>query len=257
MSQPLLAARFAAGETVICGWSALGSPLVAEAMARAGYGAVCVDQQHGFYDYDAAREAIAAIAAAGAASVARVPVDAPDLTGRMLDIGAEMVIAPMINTPQDAAALADVANFPPIGSRSWGPFRLQQLWGWERPDVLARANDVQLVFAMIETDEAMANIDAIAETVGIDGLFVGPNDLSISLSGGATVNPATDAVTAALPKIVAAARNHGKVAGIFANSVALARDYAALGFRFIACGTDSGHVATGSANVLSALNGDQ
>lgn len=256
MTQPRLAARLTAGETVICGWSALGSPLVAETMARAGYDAVCVDQQHGFYDYDAAREAIAAVDAAGAASVARVPVDAPDLIGRMLDIGAEMVIAPMINTADDAAALADVANFPPVGSRSWGPFRLQQLWGWEKPDVLARANDVQLVFAMIETGEAMANIDAIAATDGIDGLFVGPNDLSISLSDGAVVDPVTDAVAAALPKIVMAARDNGKVAGIFANSVALARDYAALGYRFIACGTDSGHIATGSASVLNGLNGD-
>ena len=128
---------------------------------------------------------IAAVRQGGSAPIVRVPLGDFAMVSRVLDFGAEGIIAPMINTAADARAFAAAAKFPPIGERSWGPHRATMLAGIaDQKDYLANANDNIVTLAMIETRTALANIDAIAATPGIDGLFLGPSDLSIALSEG-------------------------------------------------------------------------
>ena len=136
------------------------------------------------------------------------------MASRVLDFGAEGVIAPMINTVADARAFVGAAKFPPLGERSWGPQRAMTLAGIADPKTYLRdANDNVVTLAMIETRTAMDNLDAIAATPGIDVLFVGPSDLSIALTDGRELDPHSAEVEAAIEKIVAAASKAGKIAG--------------------------------------------
>ena len=209
-----LARRLTDGETVYTAWCGLPAPIVAETMAREGFTAVTIDQQHGLWDTASTLAAIAAVRLGGAAPIVRVPLGEFATVSRVLDFGAEGVIAPMINTEADARAFVAAAKFPPLGERSWGPHRATTLAGIaDQKTYLRDANEVVVTLAMIETRTAMNNLAAIAATPGIDVLFVGPSDLSIALTDGTTVDPHSVAVEVALEKVVAAARGAGKIAG--------------------------------------------
>ena len=166
-----LARALRAGETVFSAWCTLASPLVAEQIAREGFAAVVLDQQHGLWDTASIIAGIGALHHAGATPIVRVPLADFATVSRTLDFGAEAIIAPMINTAADARQFAGVAKYPPLGERSWGPVRASMLHGHSAPvDYLRDANDGTLTFAMIETKTALANVDAIAATPGIDAL---------------------------------------------------------------------------------------
>ena len=251
-----LARRLAAGETVHTGWCALPAPIVAETIAREGFVAVTIDQQHGLWDTAATAVAIASIRAAGSAPVVRVPLGAFATASRALDFGAEGIIAPMINTVADAKAFVGAAKFPPLGERSWGPARALTLTGiTDMASYLREANDNIVTLAMIETKTAMANLDAIASTPGIDVLFVGPSDLSIGLTDGATLDPHSDTVEKALDRIIAAAKNAGKIAGLYCANAERAIACARRGVRFLAVGSDLGFLRAGTAAQLKTLKG--
>ncbi len=134
-----LARRLRAGETVYCGWCALGAPIVAETLAREGFSAVAIDMQHGLWDVAAAADAIAAIHHAGSAPLLRVPAGDFAFASRALDFGAQGVIAPMINSAADARTFVAAAKYPPLGERSWGPMRATMLTGIDQRDYLRRA----------------------------------------------------------------------------------------------------------------------
>src|SRR5882672_3281043 len=169
-----LARRLRAGETVHTGWCGLPYPIVAETIAREGFVAVTVDQQHGLWDTAATLTGIAAIRQGGAAPIVRIPVNSFSTVSRALDFGAEGIIAPMINTVEDARAFVSVAKYPPVGDRSWGPHRAMTLGEMtDQKAYLREANALTVTFAMIETKTALANLDAIAATAGIDALVVG------------------------------------------------------------------------------------
>jgi 4-hydroxy-2-oxoheptanedioate aldolase len=251
-----LARRLRAGETVFTGWCPLGLPIVAETLAREGFSTVTLDQQHGLWDTAATVTGIAAVRAGGAAPVVRIPLGAFAVASRALDIGAEGIIAPMINTAADARAFVSAAKYPPVGERSWGPQRAMALAGVaDAKSYLRDANDNIVTLAMIETRAAMDNIDAIATTAGIDVLFVGPSDLSIALSGGAELDPHSAAVETALDAVVAAANKAGKVAGLYCTNAQRAVAAAKRGMRFLAVGSDLGFLRAGAAAELKILKG--
>jgi 4-hydroxy-2-oxoheptanedioate aldolase len=248
-----IAQRLRAGETIHVGWAVQGVPIMAEALARAGFEIVNLDQQHGLFDIDTTLAGIAAVRAAGATPSVRIPLGSFARASRALDFGAEIVIAPMINTVEDARALVSATKYPPLGERSWGPGRALMSNGMAMTDYLAQANEGTLVFAMIETRTAIANVDAILATAGIDGVFVGPSDLSIALSDGSSLDPNGKAVDEASDKIVAAAKKAGKIAGAYTGSPARANDQAARGFRFIAVGSDGIFLQSGAEAAFKAL----
>jgi 4-hydroxy-2-oxoheptanedioate aldolase len=249
-----LATRLRAGETVHTGWCGLPSPLVAEAVAREGFTAVTLDSQHGLWDLAGLAAGIAAVRQGGAAPIVRVPLGDFALVSRMLDFGAEGIIAPMINTAVDARAFAAAAKFPPVGERSWGPQRAMMLAGIaDQKDYLAGANDNIVTLAMIETRTALTNIDEIAGTAGIDGLFLGPSDLSIALSDGKTIEPESKVVEAELDRIVTAARKAGKIAGAYCASAERALAVAGRGMRFCAIASDMAFLRAGARMHLNKL----
>ena len=251
-----LARRLRAGETVHTGWCGLPYPIVAELVGREGFPAVTLDSQHGLWDIASLVTGIAQVRQAGAAALVRVPVGEFATVSRALDFGAEGVIAPMINTPADARAYVACAKFPPLGERSWGPHRATTLANMPDQKVYLReANELIVTFAMIETQTALNNVEAIAATPGIDALFLGPVDLSIALSNGANVDPLSSEVDRELDRIIAAARKAGKIMGAYCHSAERAVALAKRGVRFLAVGSDMAFLRAGAAAALKGLAG--
>ena len=156
----------------------------------------------------------------------------------------------------DALAFVSVAKYPPVGERSWGPTRAMTLAGMsDMKAYLREANALTVTFAMIETQTAIDNLDAIASTEGIDALFVGPSDLSIALTDGSEVEPHSALVERELDRVVAAAGKHNKVPGLYCANAERAVFAAKRGFRFLAVGSDLGFLRMGTAAQLKALKG--
>jgi 4-hydroxy-2-oxoheptanedioate aldolase len=251
-----LAAWLKSGETVFSGWCGLAAPLLTEVIAREGFRAVTVDMQHGLWGITETVQAIAAIRHGGGAPVVRVPLGDFATASRALDFGAEGIISPMINTVADARAFVAASKFPPLGERSWGPHRATMLAGLADQKVyLAEANAQTVTFAMIETRMALDNMAAIAETPGIDALFLGPADLSIALSQGVNVDPMSPEVDRELKRIADAAQKAGKIIGAYCHTAERAVALAKRGIHFLAVGSDLGFLRTGAATTLKTLKG--
>ena len=249
-----LARRLRAGETVYAAWCSLASPLIAETVARDGFPAVVLDMQHGLWDTASIIAGIGAIDHAGASPVVRVPLNDFAFMSRALDFGAEAIIAPMVNSVGDAQRFAAAAKFPPLGERSWGPQRAMTLQGKTATvDYLREANEGTLTMAMIETPMALAQAESIAETPGIDALFIGPYDLSTSLSAGKAQDVTAPEVERAIDQIAAAANRAGKIAGIYCTNAQRALAMVKRGFRFVTVGGDVGYLREGLAAQLKAL----
>ena len=184
-----LSQALASEAPVFCGWAGMNEPAAAEALAREAFDAVVLDMQHGAFDFAGASRAILSVALAGKPSIVRVPVGEFALASRLLDAGAAGVIAPMINSRADASRLVAFTKFLPLGERSWGPRAVLPLSGLDAPDYLAAANAMTQTIAMIETRAALEALDDILAVDGVDGVFIGPSDLSIALSEGHRPEP--------------------------------------------------------------------
>lgn len=238
---------WAQGRPTINGWLSIGNPFTAEIMAAQGYDSITVDVQHGALDYSMLLPMLQAMRASGVVPMARVPWLEPGIIMKALDAGAYGVICPMVNTAEQAAQFVSHVRYPPIGQRSFGPTRANFSTG---ANYASEANDEILGFAMVETAEAMANLDAIAATPGLDGIYVGPADLTFSLHQG-RLAPAFDReepeMIEALQTIVAACRKSGKIAALHCGTP----DYAA---RAIEWGFDMTTVS-GDSRLLAAAAG--
>src|ERR1700749_5251420 len=249
-----LARALAAGETVFSGWCSLPYPIVAELIGREGFGAVTLEGPHGLWDVSSLVTGVAAVRQSGSAPVVRVPVADYALVPRALDFGAEGIIAPMINTAADARAFAAAAKYPPTGERSWGPHRVTSLAGLADQSVYLReANDNVITLAMIETRTALAKSQAIVETPGIDGLFLGPSDLSIALSDGKSLDPLSPDVERELDRIVAACQTAGKKPGAFCQTAARAGARERRGMRFLSVMSDIAMLRAGTTAAMKVL----
>lgn len=251
-----LGKRLRAGETVFSGWCGMASPYILEVVAREGFNTVSIDGQHGLWDNAAIVNGIASIRAGGAAPIVRVQWNDFGTVSRMLDCGAEGIIMPMINNVGDAKRFVDAAKFPPLGERSWGPHRATMLG--DMPDqtvYLREANDLLITFAMIETREALDNVDAIAAVPGIDCLFIGPSDMSITLSNGKVIDPFSRDVDAGLEAVLAACKKANKIAGIYCHNAERALACAKRGFRFHAVASDLAMLRAGIQQQLKVLKG--
>jgi 4-hydroxy-2-oxoheptanedioate aldolase len=234
-----LRARLHDGKPFLFSWMGIPGSQLAGQMARAGLDAVCLDLQHGLIGMDQANPMVAAIVAAHKPAIVRVLWNDPGLIGQALDMGAVAVIAPMINSRAQAEALVKAAKYPPMGQRSWGGYAMVQSSGLSAADYLKQANTNTMVFAMIETQEALDLVDEIASVPGLDGLFVGPSDLSIALSKGAELNRTSAANLAAMKKIHETAKKHGLVSGAFAGTPEIINQYYGMGYTFMAAVTDN------------------
>jgi 4-hydroxy-2-oxoheptanedioate aldolase len=246
------AERVRKGAPAFAAWCGMPEPLVPEIMCREGFDCAVLDMQHGAVDYACAMQGIASVALAGKAAIVRIAVGDFTTASRVLDGGAAGVIAPMVNSVADAKQLAAFTKFPPMGERSWGPHKALALTGLAPLDYLAQANGFSLTIAMIETRAAMAALDDILAVDGIDGVFVGPSDLSIALTNGAAVNQLHPEVDKAMDHIVARAKAAGKFASAFCGDGKRAAEVAANGYQLMSVGTDNVLLRAGCKAALEA-----
>ena len=224
------------GGTAVNGWLSIPSSVTAELVARQGYDSIVIDLQHGLIDYQTALIMIQAINAGGDATViGRPPWNEPGVIMKLLDAGAWGILCPMINNRADAEAFVGACRYAPSGFRSVGPTRAMMMFG---PDYIRRANDHVVTLAMIETREAFDNIDEIAATPGLTGLYVGPADLAQSLDHPVELDPTGEGMMAAIERVRDAAKAAGKKAGMHCMMPAYARDMADRGFDFVTLGND-------------------
>jgi 4-hydroxy-2-oxoheptanedioate aldolase len=197
------------GEPAINAWLSISSAFSAEIMAAQGYDSVTVDIQHGIIDYADAVTMFQAVRASGVTPLARVPWLEPGAIMKVMDAGAYGVICPMINTREQAERLVSYMRYPPDGTRSFGPTRANFSAG---AGYASEANDEILCIAMIETAEAMENLEAIVSTPGVDGVYIGPADLTLGITNG-RLAPGFDReepeMVEAIQKILSAAKGAG------------------------------------------------
>lgn len=221
----------------------------AELLQRLGFDAVIIDMQHGAIGLADLIHVTTAISGIGGVPLVRVPGHERGLIGRVLDIGVYGVVCPTVETAGEARALVDACRYAPAGSRSFGPLRAVVHGG---ADYYQHANDSVLVIAMIETGRGLENVDEIAATPGIDGLFIGPSDLAISLGRSPRVADDDTDARDAHARIIAAAHAHGAVAGIHAGTDRHIEAALEAGADFISVGTDHMFVVAGAQARLDA-----
>jgi 4-hydroxy-2-oxoheptanedioate aldolase len=217
------------GSRGINGWVAIPDAFAVEQYAAQGFDSVTVDLQHGAADVGSLIPLLQAIALGGATAMVRVPWNDPAYVMRVLDAGAYGVICPMVNDATQARAFVQAGRYPPLGSRSAGPFRATHVAG---ADYVGAANDHVLLLAMIETREAFENLDAILSVEGLDGVYVGPSDLALSLGKPSTLAPEDPEVLRTIAGIAEGARRHGLIAGVHVDGPATALQRYDEGFHF-------------------------
>ncbi|WP_427885049.1 HpcH/HpaI aldolase family protein [Kribbella sp. GL6] len=245
MSANDFALRVRAREQLVGYWITLDSPAAAERIGRLGYDYVVLDGQHGLIGYQGLVNGLLAIDAGSSIgprpSVGLVRVEANDATpiGRALDAGAAGVIVPLIDTAADVARAVRAAKYPPVGARSFGPMRAALRIG----PVPADSNEATVVLAMIETPLGLQNVAEICATPGLDGVYVGPSDLSIALGARFPGDPDVDGpFEEALELIARTAREAGVAAGIHTFDGESAKRRLAQGYTFATVASDLSHL---------------
>ena len=239
-------------QTVICGWLLLPDTLTAEIMARQGYDIVTIDLQHGLLDYQKALSMLQAMNGSSAIPFARVPWLDPAIIMKLLDAGILGIICPMINNADEARRLASYVRYPPLGERSFGPARAGFIVD---PDYGSKANDMIQCLAMIETAEGYRNLEEIVAVAGIDGVYIGPIDLTLGLYGNDLpigIDREEPEMLEAIERILKTAHAAGKKAGIHCGTPEYAARMAKLGFDLVALSTDLGLFSAASKAGLEA-----
>lgn len=228
------------------GWCAILDSVGAEIIASAGFDWCCVDLQHGAGAQDALVPMLQGIDAAGVPPIVRVPWNEPWAIMRVLDAGAHGVIVPMVDSPQQAEAAARACRFAPEGARSWGPARAALAGGFTP----AQANSNVVCLPMVESATAVDAVDEILAVDGVDGVFVGPSDLSVTL-GIAPSDSHEAKVQDAIAQVLDACRRAGRIAGVFAADEASIERYTTAGFDMVAVMNDMRLLGRAAADALA------
>jgi len=240
------------GEAIVNGWLGIPSGVSAEGMAHAGFDSLTVDMQHGPVHYDTALPMLQAISTTDTIPMARVPWNEPGIIMKMLDAGAYGIICPMINSAEECETFVKACRYPPHGYRSHGPTRVSLYAG---ADYGEHANETVLTFAMIETAQALDNLEAILSVEGLDAIYVGPADLSRSLGGSPGADFEDGPVVEALDTIIEATKRHGIYAGLHNASAAYSRKMIDKGFQFVTIQSDLGFLIAKAKEVVNGVKG--
>lgn len=238
------------GEAAVNGWLAVPNSFSAEVMAHQGWDSLTIDMQHGVVDYPAMVTMQQAINTTPTVPVVRVPWLEPGILMKTLDAGAYGVICPMINTREEAQRLVAYTHYAPAGTRSFGPVRALMVGGADYPD---QANDTIVTFAMIETAQALDNLDSILSVEGLDAIYIGPSDLSLALGCRPVFDDVDPKAAEAIDHILERAKAHGLVAGIHNGSPEGALARMAKGFQFATVSSDARILAAGSQAILGKM----
>jgi 4-hydroxy-2-oxoheptanedioate aldolase len=243
--------KLLAGEPAFGYALGIGSPLVAEILAGSGIDFILLDRQHGAFGSESTIASFAAMRNRGATIMARVARNNYTQIGRLLDEGALGIVVPMVDTPEQAKEAADACRLPPVGNRSWG-------WGSAAnygDDYPIWINDELFVAVQIESKLAVENAEAILATPGVDGCWIGPGDLSLSMGFQPGSAEAAEPLHRAVEQVIQACMNTGKVPGYAGGGPAHGVELAKQGLRFITAGSDIGFLKGGAADGLKILRG--
>ena len=241
---------WAKGGTVINGWLAIPSSISAELMALQDWDSICIDLQHGAIGYETAITMLQAISTTNKTPIVRVPANEGGIIGKVLDAGAYGVICPMVNTAAEAAAFVRSCRYHPLGQRSVGPLRASLYAG---ADYVKNANTTVLTMPMIESAEAVRNLDAILATPSLDSVYVGPSDLSVSMNESAGFDPMFPGVLKAIELIAERANKAGVMPGIHVGTVAYGKRCRDMGYRLITYLSDFRILQQAASRGISAM----
>ena len=250
MRENRLRTMWKAGEAALNGWLAIPNSFSAETMAHQGWDTLTIDLQHGVVDYQAMVTMLQAISTTPTVPVVRVPWLEPGILMKTLDAGAYGVICPMVNTREDAQKLVAYTHYAPMGTRSFGPVRALLYGG---ADYAQHANDTIVTFAMIETAQALDNLDDILSVEGLDAVYIGPSDLSLALGCRPVFDDVDPPVAQAIDHILERAKAHGLIAGIHNGTAEGALARIAKGFQFVTVSSDARLMAAGSQQLLAKM----
>lgn len=233
-------------------WSTLADSVVAELVAAGPQDFTVVDLQHGFATFSELPAMLQAMRAAGKAPVVRVAWNDPAAIMRAIDTGAAAVIVPMVDTAEQARAAVDACRFPPRGSRSWGP-----MWGDVRADGALppeEQDEAVLCFVMVETQAGIDALDAIVAVPGLDGVFIGPNDLALGCGYGRSTYRDSPEVDELIQRVIDTCRDAGITGGLFCSDAAMANDWAGRGARLLTAGVDTTLLRRGVEELWAELS---
>lgn len=237
-------------QTLLGGWLSIPAPFSAELMARSGFDWLCVDTQHGLIGYQTMTAMLQAIAITGCPAVVRVPWNEPSGIMRALDAGAQGVVVPVVNTPDDARRAVSACRYPPDGIRSWGPVRAAL---GAASYTAASANRTTTCIVQIETGQAVSHLDEILTVPGIDVAYVGPADLAVSLGHAPTFRAADMPNLPVIHEIRDKCLRAGVVPGIHCTDPQSVEYWREQGFRFITAGSDRGFMTRAASEDLATL----
>jgi 4-hydroxy-2-oxoheptanedioate aldolase len=240
------------GSAVINGWLGIPNSFSAEVMATLGWDTLVIDLQHGLIDYQTAVVMMQAISTTSVTPLVRVPWNDPAIVMKCLDAGAYGVICPMINDRKEAERFVGACRYPPKGYRSSGPIR-GLIYGGS--DYQTKADETIVTLAMIETADGVKNLDEICTTPTLDGVYIGPNDLSLTHGGKGGLDQTDPKIVALIDRILAASKRHGVKAGIHTGSVAYAKAMIAKGFDLVTVLSDNRILAQFGKEVVAEMRG--
>ena len=238
------------GKPIINGWLSIPNSFTAESMAKMGWASLTIDLQHGINDYPASISMLQAIASSSTVPLARVPWNEPGIIMKMLDAGTCGIIAPMINTKEECEKFVSYCRYPPLGQRSFGPMRAQLVYGL---DYQENANSQIVTLAMIETQEAVQNIDEILSVKDLNGVYIGPADMSLAYGLKPKFDVKEDPIFSNIKLIVNKAKEHGKIAGIHNGTTQYAKEMIALGYQFVTISSDYRAMSSFAQNVVKEM----
>ena len=219
-------------------------------MSNMGWDSITIDMQHGQSDYTTSIAMLQAISKSDAVPFARVPWNEPGIIMKMLDLGVMGIISPMINTQQECEKFVSYCNYPPIGQRSFGPMRAQLIYG---EDYYENANANIISLAMIETREAVENIDSILSVKDLTGVYIGPGDMSSSYGFKPKFDVKDDPVFQNIKMIVKKAKEKGKIAGIHNGTTSYAKEMLKIGYKFVTVSSDFRSMSSHAQNILNEM----
>ena len=250
MKQQTLRDCWAKEKGAINAWCSIPSAVTAEMMSMNDFDSITIDMQHGPVSFEAAIPMLQAISTTEVTPLFRAPWNEPSAIMRMLDAGAYGVICPMINNGVEAEELVNACRYPPAGKRSLGPNRARFYGGADYgPD----ANEEILVFAMIEPTPGLTNLSEILSTPGLDGVYIGPIDLSLSLGGGPGADWTEGPAAEAIDSIIRVTRQHEKVVGIHCGSDSYALSMIKKGCQLVTVQNDLGYLGTQARKITTAV----
>jgi len=235
---------------ILNGWLSIPNSFTAEAMSKMGWDTITIDLQHGQNDYSSSIPMLQAISNSNVIPMARVPWSEPGIIMKMLDLGVMGIIAPMINTKKQCEEFISYCNYPPIGQRSFGPMRAQLIYGSE---YFKQSNRFISTFAMIETQEAVDNIDEILSIDNLTGIYIGPADMSSSFGLEPKFDVTEDPVFSNIKIIVKKANERGKIAGIHNGTTDYAKKMINIGYKFLTISSDFRSMTNHAQQVVNEM----